>query len=128
MNEIPSRFAPGLNLPVNVGLLPPGTSACEPLIDVLVHGQDITVPLGIEWPMPTDAAAAAAERVWGMGFPFHAQRRLRDVELVGADADFHLGEGRRIEAPIRDILMEVAGRPSSISPAITASDRPAAQA
>ena len=25
---------------------PPGTSACEPLIDVLVHGQDITVPLG----------------------------------------------------------------------------------
>ena len=35
---------------------PPTTTECDPLIDVLVHGQDIAVPLGIDLPMPADAA------------------------------------------------------------------------
>lgn len=92
---------------------PPGTSELDPLTDVLVHGQDIAVPLGIDRPMPTDAAVAAARRVWGMGFPFHAQRRMRGVELVATDAEFRVGQGRVVEAPIRDILMTLAGRPVS---------------
>jgi uncharacterized protein (TIGR03083 family) len=94
---------------------PPGTTVCDPLMDVLVHGQDIAVPLGIDLPMPADAAAAAAQRLWGMRFPLNPQRRVRGVELVATDADFHVGTGRVIEAPIRDILMLLAGRPSAIS-------------
>ena len=35
----------------------------EPLIDILVHNQDICRPLGIDHPMPPDAAAAALNRV-----------------------------------------------------------------
>ncbi|MGV0835848.1 maleylpyruvate isomerase family mycothiol-dependent enzyme [Mycolicibacterium thermoresistibile] len=92
---------------------PPGTSELDPLADVLLHGQDIAVPLGIARPMPTDAAVAAAQRVWSMGFPFHARRRLRGVELVATDAQFRVGNGRVVEAPIRDILMALAGRPAS---------------
>jgi uncharacterized protein (TIGR03083 family) len=94
---------------------PPRTDERDPLMDVLVHGQDIAVPLGIDLPMPPDAAAAAAQRLWSMRFPFHPQRRLRGVELVATDADFRVGTGRVIEAPIRDILMLFAGRPSAIS-------------
>jgi len=41
----------------------PFVSELEPLLDILVHFQDICVPLGIEHPMPIDAAAAAADRV-----------------------------------------------------------------
>lgn len=93
----------------------PGTADCDPLMDVLVHGQDIAVPLGIDLPMPADAAAAAAHRLWGMRFPFNPQRRLRGVELVATDADFRAGAGRLVEAPIRDILMLFTGRPSAIS-------------
>jgi len=37
----------------------------EPLIDVLVHNQDIARPLGVDHPIPPDAAAAAADRVLG---------------------------------------------------------------
>lgn len=91
---------------------PPGTTECDPLMDVLVHGQDIAVPLGIDQPMPADAAAAAAHRLWRMRFPLNPQRRLRGVELVATDADFRVGAGRIVEAPIRDLLMMLAGRPA----------------
>lgn len=103
---------------------PPGTTECDPLMDVLVHGQDIAVPLGIDLPMPAEAAAAAAHRLWTMRFPLNPQRRLRGVELVATDADFRVGGGRAVEAPIRDILMLLAGRPSAISvPTQSLSDR-----
>lgn len=65
--------------------------------------------------MPVDAAVAAAERVWTTGFPFRAKRRLRGVELAAIDADFRVGQGRLVEAPIRDILMVLVGRPTAIS-------------
>jgi uncharacterized protein (TIGR03083 family) len=91
---------------------PPGTAELDPLMDVLVHTQDIAVPLGIDRPMPVDAAVAAAERVWTMGFPFKAQRHFQGVQLAATDADFEVGEGRRVEAPIRDILMTLVGRPA----------------
>ncbi|SEH70515.1 TIGR03083 family protein [Mycolicibacterium rutilum] len=94
---------------------PPGTSELDPLLDVLVHTQDIAVPLGIDRPMPVDAAVAAAGRVWNSGFPFNAQRRLRGVQLAATDADFRVGQGRLVEAPIREILMALTDRPTAIS-------------
>lgn len=103
---------------------PPGTSELDPLLDVLVHTQDVAVPLGFDRPMPVDAAVAAAERVWTTGFPFKARKRLRGVELAATDADFRIGEGRLVEAPIRDILMALTDRPTAISARIQSlSDR-----
>ena len=99
---------------------PPGTTECDPLMDALVHGQDIAVPLGIDLPMPVDAAAAAVQRLWGMRFPFNPQRRLRGIRFVATDVDFSVGQGRCVEAPIRDILMVFAGRPASISADVSA--------
>lgn len=90
---------------------PPGTVECDPLMDILVHSQDIAVPLGIHLPMPADAAVAAAQRLWGMRFPLNPQRRLKGIELVATDAGFRVGGGRRVDAPIRDIVMTLAGRP-----------------
>lgn len=86
----------------------------EPLIDLLVHGQDICVPLGCHRSMPTDAATAAAERVWAMGFPFHARRRWVGRRLVATDAPFAVGEGREVAAPIADLLLALTGREVSI--------------
>src|SRR5689334_6517323 len=59
----------------------PGVSHLEPMLDLLVHGQDIALPLGRVRAMPVAAAAAAATRVWTMGWPlscaFRARARLR---------------------------------------------------
>jgi len=91
----------------------PGTSVQQPLIEVLVHGQDIAVPLGIDLPMPPDAAVEAAKRLAGMNFPLKARQRLEGTRLVAADADFAAGEGSEVTAPIRDIVMVLAGRADS---------------
>lgn len=88
----------------------PGTSVQQPLIELLVHGQDIAVPLGIDLPMPVEAAAEAAHRLARMKFPINAMRQLDGVRLVATDADFAAGQGREVRAPIRDIVMILAGR------------------
>lgn len=65
--------------------------------------------------MPTDAAMTAADRLWYTGFPFHACRRLAGTRLVATDADFAVGEGREVAAPIREILLLLTGRPVRVS-------------
>ena len=59
--------------------MPAVTNAKNILLDAIVHGQDIAVPLGIERPVPVDAAVAGFERTWSMGWPFHARKRLRGL-------------------------------------------------
>ena len=60
--------------------------------------------------MPTDAAVAVAQRVWEKGFPHHAQRRLAGRRLVATDADWAVGEGEEVRAPVADLLLLVTGR------------------
>jgi len=88
----------------------PGTRVQQPMIELLVHGQDITVPLGIDWPMPLDAAREAAQKLSAMTFPLNGERRLAGVRLVATDAEFAAGEGREVQVPIGDIVMILAGR------------------
>jgi uncharacterized protein (TIGR03083 family) len=90
----------------------PGTSVLQPLIEVLVHGQDIAVPLGIARPMPVEAAVEVADHLWRMRFPMKPAERVKGTRLVATDADFAVGQGRDLSAPIRDIVMILAGRQS----------------
>jgi uncharacterized protein (TIGR03083 family) len=87
-----------------------GTTSLEPLFDVLVHGQDIAMPLGRERPMPTVAAATAATRVWTMGWPFWARRRLRGVGLMATDSDWRAGAGPVVCGSTGDLLLLMTGR------------------
>jgi uncharacterized protein (TIGR03083 family) len=90
--------------------LPVVTNYRNILFDVLVHVQDIAVPLGRRQPMPLDAARAGAERVWSMGWPFWARRRLRGVRLVATDVDWSVGTGTEVRRPIEGLLLLLTGR------------------
>ncbi len=91
---------------------PPMTKEVDPLMDVLVHTQDICMPLGIDRPTPADAAVAVAERLWHMKFPINPQRDLPGYRFVATDAGFAAGPewGALREEPIRDIVMTLARR------------------
>jgi uncharacterized protein (TIGR03083 family) len=88
----------------------PLVSEKEPLLDILVHTQDICLPLDVDHPMPTDAAVVALERVlwWSRRFPLGP--RLRDVHLVATDVAWETGAGRRVEGPVQWLLLAAAGR------------------
>lgn len=92
----------------------PGVTYLEPLIDILVHGQDIAIPLGRTRPMPPAAAATAADRVWPTLWPFRAERRLRGFRLTATDYAWSAGQGRQVEGPIAAILLLLTGRPAAL--------------
>ena len=86
------------------------------LFDVLVHVQDIAIPLGIELAMPVVPAAAGATRVWSMGWPFWARRRLRGLRLLATDTDWSAGAGAQLRGPIRMLLLLLTGRTTTALP------------
>ena len=95
--------------------LPIVTNYRNILLDTLVHAQDIALPLGRRLPMPPEAAAAAATRVWTMGWPFWARRRLRAVRLVADDVDWSAGTGPEVTGPIDALLLLLTGRTAALS-------------
>jgi uncharacterized protein (TIGR03083 family) len=96
----------------------PGVSPLEPLLDALVHGQDIALPLGLRRTMPLDAATTAATRVWTVRWPmsqaFDARRRLRGLQLVADDVDWAVGDGPRVEGPVEALLLVLTGRTAAV--------------
>jgi hypothetical protein len=98
----------------------PFVTELEPLLDILVHSQDICVPLGIKHPMPVDAAVAAADRVLSLRGPMRLWDPPRGVRLVATDADWAYGDGAEKEAPIQSHLLTLTGRQRASSVASTA--------
>jgi uncharacterized protein (TIGR03083 family) len=96
--------------------LPVVTNYRNILFDIQVHAQDIAIPLGRDYPMQPEAARAGAERVWTMGWPFWARRRLRDLRLVATDIDWSAGAGAEVRGPIGMLLLLMTGRTATALP------------
>ena len=96
--------------------LPVVTNYRNILFDVLVHAQDIAIPLGRDYPMPSEAARVGADRVWTMGWPFWARRRLRGVQLLATDIDWSAGAGVELRGPIGMLLLLLTGRTATAVP------------
>lgn len=94
--------------------LPAVTNYRNILYDILVHGQDIAVPLGRERQMPPEAAVAGATRVWTMGWPFWAKRKLRGFRLTATDVDWAVGDGSPVTGTIDALLLLLTGRPAAL--------------
>jgi hypothetical protein len=87
-----------------------GVTHRETLIDILVHSQDIALPVGRQLSMRPEAAAFAATRVWRSGYPFWPRRRLAGYALNATDADWSAGAGWEVRGPIDAILLLLTGR------------------
>jgi uncharacterized protein (TIGR03083 family) len=89
-----------------------GVSYLEPLIDALVHSQDIAIPLGRPLDLPPDAAAVAATRAWTMRWPppFPAVRALKGLRLTATDIAWSVGEGPEVRGPMAALLLLISGR------------------
>ncbi|MFD9122148.1 maleylpyruvate isomerase family mycothiol-dependent enzyme [Streptomyces bottropensis] len=92
--------------------LAPTTSPREPLLDLLVHGQDIALALGRTREMPPAAARDAADRVWTMRMPPRPWT-LPKGRLVATDIEWTRGDGQEVRGPIAVLLLLLTGRPEA---------------
>ena len=101
--------------------VPRPASPANVMWDILVHAQDIAIPLGIDFPTPPDAGAAAATRIWDLRWPFSfgAKRRLGPFTLTATDADWTIGTGPEIAGTISAILLLLTGRTDAAAPLLT---------
>lgn len=88
----------------------PITTTVEPLVDVLLHHQDVVRPLGLHREMAPEAAAVAADRMRLLA-PLSGTRRLvRSVRFEATDVAWTRGSGPVLRGPIQELLMAISGR------------------
>jgi uncharacterized protein (TIGR03083 family) len=95
--------------------LAPGTFWRDPLLDILVHGQDIARPLGLTVESSPDGARVAADWAWQRRFPFFPARRLRGLRLVADDVDWARGDGAELRGPVLSLLLVSTGRAAGLA-------------
>ena len=96
----------------------PAARGFEPDTDILVHSQDIAIPLRRRLDVPTEAAAIAATQVWSS--QDSRKGRLlsrvfrpvpyRSYRLIATDTEWAVGDGPEIRGPILAILLLLTGR------------------
>jgi uncharacterized protein (TIGR03083 family) len=92
----------------------PGTTYRDALVDVLVHFQDIAVPLGRDHQMPLGPAHEAVQHAW-RSVAFRAKRRLSGFRLEATDTDWTAGEGQTLRGPVQALLLLVTGRTAALA-------------
>ena len=90
--------------------LAPFISELEPLLDVMVHVQDVCIPLGIEREIPAEVGAVTATRMLSLRGPMRLWRAPSGVRFVATDVDWSHGTGTVVEAPMQAILLGIMGR------------------
>jgi uncharacterized protein (TIGR03083 family) len=86
------------------------TTVIEPLIDALVHHQDIVRPLGLTHEMDPEAAATAADRCRLLSGLMGSRSVVKGVRMVATDVDWTRGRGPTLSGPMQELLMVCAGR------------------
>jgi uncharacterized protein (TIGR03083 family) len=89
-----------------------GVTHLETLTDILVHGQDIAIPVGRRHDMPPAAATVAADRVLSMRWPppLPSARKVAGVRLTATDTSWSVGTGPEVRGPMSALLLICAGR------------------
>jgi uncharacterized protein (TIGR03083 family) len=120
--DLAVRYAerPGVDLAVEIRThaasrrLPKVTNYRNIVLDILVHGQDIAIPLGIPREMPKEAAIAGVERAWALSWLFGGKHALKRFRYTATDVDWTAGDGPEVTGPAAALLLLLTGRPAAI--------------
>jgi uncharacterized protein (TIGR03083 family) len=80
------------------------------LFDVIVHSQDIALPVGRDFQVPVAFTRRGLQRVWEMGWPFNARKKLGAFTLRATDTNWRVGDGPEVTGPALALLLLLTGR------------------
>ena len=106
----PDQLVSGLRRDATARTKPVFVQADNILPDLVIHGQDVAVPLGLDRPIPAAAGRAALSRIWAMGWPFHASRRFDGFRVHADDCDWSAGAGPDVSGSTAHLLLLMTGR------------------
>jgi uncharacterized protein (TIGR03083 family) len=106
-----AELAEALRRDADYRLSPPVTGPLSGLTDVLVHGADMRIPLGIpHQPDPALVARAIDFLTGSTQFGFFSRRRLRGLALSDEDTGQAWGNGDVIRGPGLAVMLAICGR------------------
>jgi uncharacterized protein (TIGR03083 family) len=88
-----------------------------PLIDTIVHGDDLRQPLGIVHDVPGASIRRALDQlvVFRDLGAFLPRSRVKGLRLVATDLDWSWGDGAEVSGPARAVLSGVLGRRDAVA-------------
>lgn len=89
---------------------PPGAEHDAPLSDIIVHGLDMRVPLGIERDIPTDRLRPVLDLAMLPKTQKFYGHDLSGVSFVATDMDWRSGSGPEITGTAQDLVLVSGGR------------------
>ncbi|GEL22887.1 hypothetical protein PSU4_18410 [Pseudonocardia sulfidoxydans NBRC 16205] len=92
----------------------PGSGPMDPLMDLVIHGQDIFRPLGVPYGSPPEVVTASLDHVACNAF-MGGPKRLAGVRLVSTGSGWVHGDGPEVRGADVDLLLVASGRGSGLA-------------
>lgn len=78
--------------------------------EIVVHGQDIRRPLGLEREVPARTLVAVADNYVRTNLLIGAKRRIAGLRLQASDIDWAHGSGPEVKGPLASLVLAMSGR------------------
>ena len=82
--------------------------------EIVVHGDDIRRPLGMEHESPRAALVALADSWKSSNLLIGAKRRISGLRLTADDVEWTHGQGPDVTGPIQSLILAMTGRKGSL--------------
>jgi uncharacterized protein (TIGR03083 family) len=106
----PARLLADLRSDTMLHWAPPGGGYAGALHHAVVHGLDVTVPLGLERAASDEALRAVLDGSTAAGAHTHFGVDIGGLALRAVDLDWSHGEGRPVAAPAHELVALLSGR------------------
>ena len=78
--------------------------------EIVVHGEDIRRPLGLQRQCPEAALVAVADNYKKTNILIGSKRRITGLRLRATDCDWVYGDGPELSGPLISLILAMAGR------------------
>lgn len=86
--------------------------------EIVVHGEDIRRPLGLEHQSPEGALVALADSWKNSNLLIGAKRRIAGLRLRATDIEWSHGDGPEVAGPLITLILAMTGR-KAVHPDLT---------